>query len=171
LKEIAPRLQQELGIKNINAVPKILKIVINVGIGSYMVKHKDYDEVVEHISIITGQRPVVQNSKMAISNFKLRKDMPVGVKVTLRKKRMYDFFGKLVHVVFPRLRDFRGFEKKYLDGRGNLSLGLKDYSVFPEIIPEDITKTHGLQITVVTSSKNNEQAIALFKLFNFPFKK
>ena len=169
--EIVPQLQKELGIKNPYAVPRIKKIIVNVGIGSYVQKYKDFSDVIKNITTITGQKPIVINSRVAISNFKLRKDMPVGIKATLRKDRMYQFLFKLIHVTFPRLRDFRGFSPTCLDGQGNLNIGIKDYTVFPEIIPEGVTKSHGLQICITTSAKNNDEAKALFQAMKFPFKK
>ncbi len=170
-KEIANKLLKELKLKNVHEVPQLEKIVVNVGIGSYVQKYKKYDDVIDHVKLITGQQPVVKMSRIAISNFKLRKGMPVGVTATLRRKFMYDFFARLIHIIFPRIRDFRGFSTNCLDGNGNLNIGLKDYSPFPEIVEDDISKPHGFEITIVTSAKNNDEAISLFKSFGFPFKK
>jgi len=170
-KEYSPKILKDLGLKNINSIPQLKKIVISVGIGSYMLKYKDYSDIVKNVTAITGQKPIVINSRIAISNFKLREGMPVGVKVTLRKKRMYDFFDKFVNIVCPRIRDFRGISPKIFDGRGNINIGLKDYTVFPEIIQEDITKPHGMQITIITTADTDESAKTLFKYFKFPFKK
>jgi large subunit ribosomal protein L5 len=170
-KEIAPKLQEALGAKTVTALPKLSKITINAGIGSQAGKNKNFvNEVVANITLITGQKPVVRHAKKAISNFKLREGMPVGVSVTLRGQRMYDFFGKLVDVVFPRIRDFRGFTVKSFDGSGNYSIGLNDHTVFPEINLDDIVQTHGLQINIQTTATDNEGAEKLFELYKFPFK-
>jgi len=132
---------------------------------------KDYESVVKNIERITGQRPVVNKSRMAISNFKLKEGTPNGVSVTLRGARMYDFLKKLVNVVFPRIRDFRGMPQKAFDGRGNYSVGITEHTVFPEIDPEDVSKIHGLQVTIITTAKNDDEGRALLKAMNFPFKK
>lgn len=169
-KELQPALQKDLDIKNVMATPKLVKIVINVGIGTYTKQHKDFSNVVENVSNITGQKPVIRKSRMAISNFKLRQDMPVGVMTTLRGKRMYDFMHKLVHVIFPRIRDFRGFSTKSFDGHGNYSVGITDFTIFPEINLDDIVHDHGLQISIITSAKNDQEGEMLLKSFGFPFK-
>ncbi|MBU2524289.1 50S ribosomal protein L5 [Patescibacteria group bacterium] len=172
-EKILPELQKELGIKNKMAVPRVKMVKINVGIGSYLQSggSKDPSSIVENVAQITGQKPVVTKAKKAISNFKLREGMPVGVVATLRGARMYDFLSKLVNVVLPRVRDFRGIPDKSFDGRGNYSLGLKEHLVFPEINPDDITKVHGIEITVVTTAKNNDDAYKLLVKLGFPFKK
>jgi large subunit ribosomal protein L5 len=169
-KNILPNLQKKLGIKNKMAVPRLKKVSINVGIGKYLEGSKDYSQVVKNIQEITGQKPVVTKAKKAISNFKVREGMPVGIMVTLRGRRMYDFINKLVNIVFPRVRDFRGISKKSFDGKGNYSVGLKEYTVFPEINPDDIVKMHGLEISIATTGKNNEEAYTLLKEIGFPFK-
>lgn len=171
-KEILPALQKELGVKNVNAVPKITKVVVNAGLGSmYTAGTKDFTEFTENFKAITGQTPVIKKAKKAISNFKLREGLPNGVMVTLRGDRMYDFLNKLVNVVFPRIRDFRGISRKAFDGNGNYSVGIKEHTVFPEINPDDLVKIHGLQICVNTTAKNDEDALALLTAFGFPFKK
>ena len=171
-KEIAPKLQQELGIKNVNAIPRLQKVVVNAGLGSfYTAGMKDFGEFEENFKSITGQKPVVKKAKKAISNFKVREGMPNGVMVTLRGNRMYDFIEKLVNVVFPRVRDFRGISKKAFDGNGNYSVGLKEHMVFPEINPDDIVKIHGIQVCINTTAKNNEEGLALLTALGFPFKK
>lgn len=171
-KEIIPALMKELGKKNPHAVPTFRAIHINVGIGKHVAQQgKDYDHFVANITKITGQKPVVTKSRKAISNFKLRKDLPSGVVVTLRKKRMYDFLDKLVHVVFPRIRDFRGFSSKSFDGQGNYSLGLREHTVFPEIRAEEAGTTHGLQITIETSAHTDTEGRALLHAIGFPFRK
>ncbi len=166
-----PQLQKELNLKNRLAVPRVLKVNINVGIGTFINQHKDFSSVVENITKITGQKPIVIKSRKAISNFKLKEGMPTGVCCTLRGKRMYDFLKKLVNLIFPRIRDFRGLSLKSFDGKGNYNIGIKEFSVFPEIKSEDVIKNHGIQITLVTSSKDNQQGYLLLKQLGFPFKK
>jgi large subunit ribosomal protein L5 len=170
-KEIAPKLQEILKVKNMSALPALKKITINAGVGSQTANSKNFiNEVVDNITLISGQKPVIRKSKKAISNFKLRENMPVGVSVTLRGQRMYDFFGKLVDVVFPRIKDFRGFNTKSFDGKGNYAVGLKEHTVFPEINLDDIVQVHGLQINIETTADNDADAIELFNLYKFPFK-
>lgn len=169
--EVLPALKEELGLKNVFAAPKIEKVRINVGIGSLAKQTKDFSEVIDNVSKIAGQKPVVTKAKLAVSNFKLRKGMPVGITTTLRGKRAYDLVDRLVNIVLPRVRDFRGLSAKAFDGHGNYSIGFKEALVFPEISPDDVTNVHGIQITIVTSAKNNEQGIALLKKLGFPFKK
>lgn len=170
--EIVPKLQQTLGVKNIMAVPKVTKITLNSGIGPFLKAGKgDFDFVVENIVKITGQKPVITKSKKAISNFKIRENNPVGVTVTLRGKRMYDFLNKLVNIIFPRVRDFRGLSEKSFDGQGNFSVGFKEHTVFPEISPDDVIKLHGLQICINTNAGNDEKGLELLKAMGFPFKK
>jgi len=171
-KEILPALQKKLGIKNVNAVPKITKVVVNAGLGSaYTSGTKDFTVFTENFKAITGQAPVIRKATRAISNFKLREGLPNGVMVTLRGDRMYDFLNKLINVVFPRIRDFRGISRKAFDGHGNYSVGIKEHTVFPEINPDDIVKIHGLQICINTTAQNNEDGMALLTAFGFPFKK
>ncbi|MBI2464098.1 50S ribosomal protein L5 [Candidatus Peregrinibacteria bacterium] len=170
-KKMIPELAKELKVKNQHAVPRIEKVKINVSIGSYLAGSKDYSQVVKNVTDITGQKPLVTLSRKAISNFKLKIGMPVGITVTLRKKKMYDFLSKLINIVFPRTRDFRGLSARSFDGHGNYSLGIAEYTVFPEIHPEDVTKNHGVEVTIVTTSKNNENAYKLLKTMGFPFKK
>lgn len=171
LEKIVPELKKALKTDNIHAVPKITAVQINVGVGSYVAAGKDHEDVVKNVTVISGQKPVVTRSKKAISNFKLKINTPSGVVVTLRGNRMYDFLSKLINVTFPRIRDFRGISKKAFDGRGNYSVGLAEYSVFPEIQMEDISKTHGMQITIKTNANDNKKAFELLKAFGFPFKK
>lgn len=168
--EVIPKLTKELGIKNVHAVPRIEKVKVSVGIGSLAKKTKDFSEVIENIAKITGQKPVINQSKIAVSNFKLRKGMPVGISVTLRGKKAYDFVEKLVHIVLPRVRDFRGLSTKAFDGNGNYNIGFKEALVFPEINPDDVSNVHGIQITIVTTGKSNEHGKALLKTIGFPFK-
>ena len=170
-KKIRQKLKKNLELKNLYAVPGLEKVKINVGIGTFMRNNKDYSEIVENIAMITGQKPVVNKSKRAISNFKLRIGMPVGISVTLRNKKMYDFVERLINVVLPRVRDFQGISTKSFDQSGNYSLGLKDCSVFPELDIEDIAKIHGVQITFTTSSDSVDKSKSLLTELGFPFKK
>lgn len=168
-REIAPELKKQLKIKNINAVPRLSKITINAGIGKLLAGGKDFTDVETNIMQIAGQKPVIAKAKKAISNFKLREGMPVGVYVTIRGDRMYDFVSKFVNVVLPRTRDFRGISPKSFDGKGNYSIAIREHTVFPEINPDDIIKHHGLQITFVTTAKNNDDAHLMLKMLGFPF--
>jgi large subunit ribosomal protein L5 len=168
---VLPKIQKELHLKNLMAVPKLDKIIVDVGIGTRVKVSKDYSDIVDNVIAITGQKPVIIMAKKAISNFKLRQGSPSGVVVTLRKKKMLDFFNRLVNVAFPRIRDFQGLSDKSFDGRGNYSIGIKDCTIFPEINPDDLSNIHGMSITIVTTSQNDEGARALFRALNFPFKK
>lgn len=171
-EEILPKLKETLGIKNSMAVPKVTTININVGIGTYVkAQKKDPEIVLENLKIISGQKPVITKSKKSISNFKIREGDPVGAIVTLRGKRMYDFLNKLINIVLPRVRDFRGLSRKSFDGHGNYSIGFKEHIVFPEISPDDVINIHGVQINIATSAKNDEQAFELLKAMGFPFQK
>lgn len=168
---IAAQLKKDLGIKNANAVPKLEKIIINVGIGSYVRSgDKNFDPVVENITSLSGQKPVVVNARISVSNFKLREGQPVGVMNTLRGDNMYEMIERLVHVVLPRIRDFRGITVKGFDGKGNYTLGIKEVTVFPEVNPDNISRNHGLQITIVTSATNDYEGYRLLKSLGMPFK-
>lgn len=171
-KEIIPQMKQKFGYKNNFSVPQIKKVVINVGIGSTVVAkdEKAQESIAKDIVLITGQKPLVTLAKKAISAFKLREGMPVGLKVTLRGKRMYDFLFRLVNVVLPRTRDFRGLDSKSIDKGGNLSIGIKEHLIFPEISQDDIRRIFGMEITVVTHFKDKEKVIELYKLMGFPIK-
>lgn len=170
-KDIANKVQQALHISNIYAIPRIEKVVINVGMGTYLRTSKDYSDIVENIKKISGQQPIVTFAKKSISNFKLREKTPIGVKVTLRGKRMYNFIDKLVKMILPRIRDFRGLSKKSFDPRGNYTIGLREVLVFPEVNPDDVNKIHGLEITITTTAQKKEEGYVLLKEFGFPFKK
>jgi len=171
-KEIAKKLKEELKVKNDLAVPKLEKIKVHIGIGTYTIKanNKDFTPIVNNLTAITGQKPVVSKARKAISNFKLRGGMPVGVSVTLRRKRMYDFLNKFINIVMPRIRDFRGVSVKGFDGKGNYNLGLKDCNVFPEINIENLEKPHGIGISIITTAKNDKAGYLLLKAMGFPFK-
>ena len=170
--DIIPKLKELLKRENTLSIPKIDKVTINAGIGSYIQRHsKDYSNIVENLTNIAGQKPVITKASKSISNFKLREGNVVGCMVTLRGKKMYDFLNKLVNIVFPRVRDFRGLSPKSFDGNGNYSIGFKEHTVFPEISPDDVINLHGLQINICTTANNNEEAFELLKLIGFPFKK
>ena len=151
--------------------PKITKVKLNIGIGSYIKAHgKDFDHIIDSLAKISGQKPTVNLAKKAISNFKIREKMPVGLSVTLRGKRAYDFINKLTNVVFPRVRDFRGISPKAFDGQGNYNIGFKEHTVFPEISPDDVMRLHGIQVTITTTAKDDKEGLALLKALGFPFK-
>lgn len=171
IKEIAPKLKESLQC-NIMDVPKIEKVVLNMGIGTYIrTGNKDYSVLQEHLALISGQAPVVKLAKKAISNFKLRAGMPVGLTVTLRGENMYDFLEKLIHVVLPRVRDFRGISGKSFDNEGNYNFGIKEHTIFPEVPQDDVVKNHGIQITVKTTAKTKEAGKELLTQMGFPFAK
>jgi len=170
-QSIAPNLQKKTGRTNLLSLPALQKITVNVGIGTYMRGEKTPDAVIDGIARITGQRPVVRRARKSISNFKLREGMPVGITVTLRGDRMYDFLDRLINVVFPRIRDFRGFSPKAFDGHGNYSLGISDHLIFPEIPTDEVITSFGVQVTITTTTKNDEEAKMLLDEFGFPFKK
>ncbi len=174
MKEVRPALQKELKIKNPMQVPRIVKVCVNVGMGSYLQKlnSKDHSFLEDSVSRITGQKPVIRKSKLSVSNFKVREGQPVGISVTLRGTAAYNFLDKLIHVVYPRVRDFRGVNQNIFDKKGNCSLGFRDHTVFPEgVPPEDTRKIHGMQVTIVTSTEKAELAKALLSHLDFPFKK
>jgi len=168
-KEIIPNLMKEFGYKSIMQVPKLEKIVINQGVGQAVADKKLLETALKEITEITGQKAISTLSKKDISNFKLRKKMPIGVKVTLRKNRMYEFLERLVAVSMPRIRDFKGINDKF-DGKGNYTLGIEEQIIFPEIVLDQVTKMMGMNITFVTSSKSDEEGYALLKEFGIPFK-
>lgn len=170
-KEIAPKLQESLKC-NVMEVPKIEKIVLNMGIGTYIrTGNKDYGVLQEHLALISGQAPIVKLAKKAISNFKLRAGMPVGLTVTLRGDNMYDFLEKMIHIVLPRVRDFRGISIKSFDDEGNYNFGIKEHTIFPEVPQDDVVKNHGIQITVKTTAKTKEAGRELLTQMGFPFAK
>ena len=168
--QIKQDLKSKLGLKNIFEVPKLNKIILNMGIGEGKDDSKLIDKALEDLSLITGQKAVKTTSKKAISGFKIREGMPLGAKVTLRNKIMYEFLDRLINIAIPRIRDFRGLNIKSLDGNGNFSMGIKEHVIFPEINFDKIDKVRGMDITICTSAKNNNEAIELLKSFNMPFK-
>jgi large subunit ribosomal protein L5 len=169
-KEIIKELQEELGIDNPMAVPRLEKIVINMGVGDAIQNIKLLDTAKVELAQITGQYPAVGRAKKSISAFKLRKGQPIACYVTLRRKRMYEFFDRLVNIVLPRVRDFRGVSPKAFDGRGNYTLGMKDQLVFPEIDYTKVERPRGLNITIVTTARNDKEAYALLKKLGMPFR-
>jgi large subunit ribosomal protein L5 len=164
-KEIIPALKEKLGVKNINSVPRIQKIIVSIGIGSLATRKsiKDFDEFEKNLIKITGQKPTLIKSRKSISNFKLREGMPVMYKVTLRRDRAYDFLDRFVKVVLPRLRDFSGLSSKSFDPKGNLNIGIINYNIFPELNVDDVNTPMGLQITIVTSTTSTEKSKALLQ--------
>ena len=170
-KEIAPALQKELGYKNLMQVPKVQKVVVNAGIGRFVKEPRFIDNVENTISKITGQKPIRTKAKKSISNFKIREGMEIGVAVTLRGPRMYQFLEKLVSITLPRVRDFRGLSEKSFDKNGNYTIGFKENLAFPEIKAEELEKIHGLQITINTNAKNRIEGKALLVHLGFPFTK
>jgi large subunit ribosomal protein L5 len=168
-ERIVPALIKEFGYKSVMQVPKLDKIVINMGMGQAVADKKLIDVAVDELTKITGQKAVVTKSTKDISNFKLRKGMPIGVKVTLRAEKMYEFMERLVAVALPRIRDFKGINEKF-DGRGNYTLGITEQIIFPEIDIDKITKIMGMEITFVTSSDNDKEAYSLLREFGLPFK-
>ncbi|HLF59084.1 MAG TPA: 50S ribosomal protein L5 [Alphaproteobacteria bacterium] len=167
---IRPKLVTEFGYKNKLAVPRIEKIVVNMGVGEAVQDAKKIDAAVHDLTLITGQRPVVTRAKKSIATFKLREGMKIGCKVTLRSDRMYEFLDRLITVALPRVRDFRGVSPKSFDGRGNYSLGLKEQIVFAEIDYDKVDQVRGMNIVICTSAKTNEEAMALLKAFNMPIR-
>ncbi len=170
-KEIIPSLQKAFNYKSIMQVPKIEKIVVNMGVGAAVADPKIMDEAVKELESITGQKSSIRKAKKAISNFKLREGMNIGAMVTLRQEKMYEFLDRLINVALPRVRDFRGLSDKSFDGRGNYTLGVKEQIIFPEINVDKITKVMGMDITFVTTAKTDNEAYELLKAFGIPFRK
>jgi large subunit ribosomal protein L5 len=169
-KDIRPKMVAEFGYKNALAVPRIDKIVVNMGVGEAVQDGKKIDAAVNDLTLITGQRPVVTRAKKSIATFKLREGMKIGCKVTLRRDRMYEFLDRLITIALPRVRDFRGVSPKSFDGRGNYSLGLKEQIVFAEIDYDKVDQVRGMNIVICTTAKTNEEALALLKAFNMPLR-
>jgi large subunit ribosomal protein L5 len=169
-KEIVPALMKHFSYKNVMAVPKLEKIVINMGLGEAIANAKILDVAVDELGRIAGQRPVITRAKKSIANFKLRQNMPIGAAVTLRGDRMFEFLDRLTSVVLPRVRDFRGVSMKSFDGRGNYTLGLRDQLIFPEISYEKVDKIRGMNVTIVTTARNDDEARELLRQFGMPFR-
>ena len=170
VKTIRPRLQQQFGLKNPNQIPRLTKVVLNVGLGEASKNAKLLEALVDEMVLISGQRPVVTKAKKAISNFGLRQGVPVGVMVTLRGPRMYEFLDRFISLAIPRIRDFRGLSNRSFDGRGNYSFGIKEQLIFPEIDYDRVEKIHGMDITLVTTAGRDDLAIALLREFGWPFR-
>jgi large subunit ribosomal protein L5 len=169
-KEVIPQLMRRFGYKNIMQVPKLERIVINMGLGEAIQNIKILDSAVEEIALIAGQRPVITKARKSIAQFKLRKGMPIGCMVTLRKHRMYEFFNRLMNIALPRVRDFRGISGKSFDGRGNYALGIREQLTFPEIDYDKIDKVKGMNIIIVTTAKTDEEGKELLRLLGMPFR-
>ena len=169
-KEVAPAIAKEFGIKNPMAVPRVEKVVLNMGMGEAIANAKILDTAADELRAITGQKPVVTKAKKSIASFKLRQGMPIGVSVTLRGDRMYEFLDRLVSIALPRVRDFRGVSPKAFDGRGNYTIGIREQLIFPEIDFNKVDKLRGMNISIVTTARNDEQARALLKGLGMPFR-
>lgn len=168
-EKAVPALTKELGIKNPMAMPKIAKVVVNVGIGKILKDQKRVDEVITSLQAITGQKVLLTKAKKAIAGFKIREDLEVGARTTLRGKRMWDFLDRLFLIALPRVRDFQGVSYSAVDQSGNLNLGIKDHSIFSEIVPEKVQHVFSFQVNVVTTARNNEEGRALFRSLGVPF--
>ena len=168
--EVVPRLKEKFGYKNPMQVPKLSKVIINMGLGEAIENIKILDSAAEEIGIIAGQKPVITKARKSISNFKLRAGVPIGMKVTLRRDRMYYFLDKLLAVALPRVRDFKGVSPKGFDGRGNYTLGIKEQIIFPEINYDKIDKIKGMNITIVTTARTDEEGMELLRLLGMPFR-
>jgi len=170
IKTVAAEMKKKFGYKNVMAVPRIKRVIVNVGIGRILKENDKIEEVVNSITAITGQKPVKTKARKAISGFKIREGMEIGVKATLRGKRMWQFIDRLVSATLPRTRDFQGINRKAVDNGGNLNIGIKEHMIFPEISPERVKYTFGLQVTISTDAKTQEEGLELFKLLGFPIK-
>jgi large subunit ribosomal protein L5 len=168
-KDIIPAMSKRFGYKNTMEVPYVEKISVNIGVGDAVQDAKILDGIVKELALITGQQPTITKARKSISNFKLREGMPVGVRVTLRRSRMYEFLDRFINTAVPRIRDFRGFSDKSFDGRGNYTVGVKEQIIFPEIDVDKVTRIYGMDVTIVTTAKTDEEAYELLKNFGFPF--
>ena len=168
--EIAPKLMKELSLKNVMQVPRLTKITLNMGVGEAIGDKKTLESAVSDMTLISGQKPVITKARKSIAGFKVREGWPIGVKVTLRASRMYDFLERLIGIAIPRIRDFRGISAKQFDGRGNFSMGVSEQIIFPEIDYDKIDKLRGLDIAITTTATNDDEGRALLKAFNFPLK-
>lgn len=167
---VVPKLMEQFGYQNPMQVPKVTKVVLNMGVGEAVADKKVMDRAVGDMAAISGQQPIVTKSRKSVASFKIRDGWPVGCKVTLRRERMYEFLDRLVNVAIPRIRDFRGLNRKSFDGRGNYSMGVKEQIMFPEIDYDKIDMIRGMDITITTNAKSDDEARALLEAFNFPFK-
>jgi large subunit ribosomal protein L5 len=169
-EKIVPSMIKEFGYKNIEQVPKVVKISVNRGLGEAFKNSKELEISLQEIAVITGQSPIIKKARKSVAGFKIRDGMPVGGSVTLRKKQMYTFLSKLIHIVLPRIRDFRGISSNGFDGRGNYNIGLKEQLMFPEISYDDVIQLHGFDISIVTTAKTDKEAFKLLKGLGLPFK-
>lgn len=169
-QEIKNNLQKKLGLSNVMEVPEIKKITVNMGVGEAVQDKKTIEKAVADLEKLSGQKVLITRARKSVASFKIREGMPIGVKVTLRRERMYEFLDRLINIALPRVRDFRGLNRKSFDGNGNYSLGVKEQIIFPEIDYDKIDKIRGLDISITTSAKNDEEGLALLKEFNFPIK-
>ena len=170
-EQLAPRLKDDLGLANVMQVPRLEKIVVNMGVGEAVQDKKSIDSAMDELTLITGQKPRLNRSRKSIANFKVREGMPVGASVTLRGARMWEFFDRLLGIAIPRIRDFRGLNPRSFDGRGNYSFGVTEQLIFPEVDFDQVSATRGMDITICTSATNDEHAKALLDAFGFPFRK
>ena len=168
--ELAPRLQEELGLENVMEVPRITKITLNMGVGEALGDKKVLENAVSDMGKIAGQKPIITKARKSIANFKVRDGWPIGCKVTLRSERMYEFLDRLISIAIPRIRDFRGISPKSFDGRGNFAMGITEQIVFPEIDYDQIDALRGMNITITTTARNDDEGRALLRAFNFPLK-
>ena len=168
---IAPRLKDELGLSNVMEVPRITKITINMGVGETVGDRKILDRAMEDLTKIAGQKPVITRARKSVAAFKIRDGMAIGCKVTLRRERMYEFLDRLVNIAIPRVRDFRGLSAKAFDGRGNFNMGVREQIIFPEVDYDEVDAIRGMNITITTSARNDEEGRALLAAFDFPFRK
>ena len=169
-EKIVPALTEQFGYKSVMQVPRITKITLNMGVGGAVADKKVLQSAVSDMEKISGQKPIITVARKSIAGFKIRDDMPIGCKVTLRRARMYEFLDRLISISIPRIRDFRGLNPKSFDGHGNYSMGVKEQIIFPEIDYDKIDVLRGMDITITTTAQNNQEGLALLKLFNFPFK-
>jgi large subunit ribosomal protein L5 len=170
-EQIAPRLKDDLGLANVMEIPRLEKIVVNMGVGEAVQDRKMIDSAMDELTLITGQKPKMNRSRKSIANFKVREGMPVGASVTLRGARMWEFFDRLLAIAIPRVRDFRGLNPKSFDGRGNYTFGVTEQLIFPEVDFDQVSSTRGMDITICTTATNDEHARALLDAFGFPFRK
>jgi len=168
--KVIPDLKEKLGLKSSMAVPRITKVTLNMGVGEANIDKKALEKAVEDLTLISGQKPLITKTRKSVASFKIRDGVPIGCKITLRKNRMYDFIQRLLGVAIPRERDFRGLDTRSFDGKGNYSLGIKEHIIFPEIDYDKIDKIRGMDISITTSAKNDEEGIMLLKAMKFPFK-
>ncbi|MCS7168115.1 MAG: 50S ribosomal protein L5 [Gemmatales bacterium] len=169
-KEVIPRLQKELGRTNILSLPRLEKITVNMGVGKAIQERSRLDQAVQHLALITGQKPIITKAKKSVSGFRLRKGMEIGCKVTLRGKRMYEFLDRLISIALPRIRDFRGLNPRSFDGHGNYSLGLPEQTIFPEVDPDKVSFAQGMDVCITTTAKNDREGRLLLELLGLPFR-